>query len=168
MGCVNGAEVCELVGNYILQQLSQLFDHHSVGLYRDDGLAILKGLSGPETERMKKKVIKVFKHCRLKITIKAKLHIVNFLDITLDLRNNTYEPYRKPDNHLVYINKNSNYPKTILKELPKSISKRLSDLPSNKEIFQKAAPIYFEALKKGGFNKPLVFIPKTNTSDNTS
>ena len=73
---------------------------------------------------------------------------MNFLDITLNLRNNTYEPYRKPDSHPVYINKNSNHPKTILRELPKSISKRLSDLSSNKEIFQKAIPTYFEALKK--------------------
>ena len=39
----DGAEVCELFGSYILQQLSQLFEHHQVGLYRDDGLAILKG-----------------------------------------------------------------------------------------------------------------------------
>ena len=44
MGCFDDAEVCELVGSCILQQLSQLFEHHSVGLYRDDGLAILKGL----------------------------------------------------------------------------------------------------------------------------
>ena len=90
-------------------------------LHRDDGLAISKGLSGPEAERVKKKVMKVFKDCGLKIPIKANLHIVNFLDITLDLRNNTCEPYRKPDNDPVYINKNSNLPKTILKELPKSI-----------------------------------------------
>ena len=73
--------------------------------------------------------------------------MVNFLGITLDLRNNTCEPY-KPDIHPVYINRNSNHPKTILRELPKSISKRLSDLSSNKEIFQKAIPTYFEALKK--------------------
>ena len=102
------------------------------------------------------------------ITIKANLHIVNFLDITLDLCNNTYELYRKPDNHPVCINENSNHPKTILRELSKSISERLSDLSSNKEIFQKATSRYFEALKKSGFNKPLVFIPKTNTSDNIS
>ena len=75
----------------------------------------------------------------------ANLHIVNFLDIALDLRNSTY------DNHPVYINKNS-----VLRELPKSISKRLSDLSSNKDIFQKATPIYFEALEKSGFNEPLV------------
>ena len=34
MGCFDGAEVCELVGSYILQKLSQLFEHHSVGLYQ--------------------------------------------------------------------------------------------------------------------------------------
>ena len=32
MGFFDGTEVCELVGSYILQQLSQLFEHHSVGL----------------------------------------------------------------------------------------------------------------------------------------
>ena len=58
MGCFSGAGVCELVGSYILQQLSQHFEHHSAGLYRYDGLAILKSLSGPETERIKEKVIK--------------------------------------------------------------------------------------------------------------
>ena len=73
---------------------------------------------------------------------------MNLLDIILNLRNNTYELYMKPDNHLVYINENCNHSKTILKELPKSISKRLSKLSSNKDIFQKATPIYFEALKK--------------------
>ena len=111
----------------------------------------MKGSSGPETQKVKKKVIKVFKDCGLKITIKANLHIGNFLDITLDLRNNTYEPYRKSGNHPVYVNENSNHPKTILRELSKSISKRLSDLSFNKKIFKKAAPIYFEALKKSGF-----------------
>ena len=82
----------------------------------------------------------------LKISIKANLDIVNFLDTTLDLRNNNCEPYRKLDNHPVYINKISNHPKKILRELPKPISKRLSDLSSNKKIFQEATPIYFRAL----------------------
>ena len=98
-------------------------------------------------------LIKLFQDCAFKTTIKASLHIVNFLDITLDLRNNNYEPRRKPGNHPVYINKNSNDPKPILRELPKSISKRLSDLSSNKEIFQNATPMYFEALKKNRSNE---------------
>ena len=108
----------------------------------------MKGLSGAETERVKERVIKAFEDCGLKITIKANLHIVNFLDITLDLRNNTYKPYREPYTYPVYINKNSNHPETILRVLPKAISKRLSDLSFNKEIFQKATQIYFQALKK--------------------
>ena len=68
MGCFGGAEVCQLVDSYILHQLSQLFEHHSDRLYRNDGLAIVKGLSGLETERVKKKIIKVFKDCGLKTT----------------------------------------------------------------------------------------------------
>ena len=56
MGCIDGAEVCELVGSYILQQLIKLFKQLSIGVYRDDDLAILKGLSGSETDRVKKKV----------------------------------------------------------------------------------------------------------------
>ena len=38
-----------------MQQLSQTFEHHLVGLYRDNGLAILKAWSGSETEKIKKK-----------------------------------------------------------------------------------------------------------------
>ena len=84
MGYFDGiVEVCELVGSFVLHQLSQLLEHYSVGFYRHDGLAILKRLSGPEVDRVKKKIMKVFKDCRLKITIKANLHILNFLDITL-------------------------------------------------------------------------------------
>ena len=55
IGCFDGAEVCELVGSFILQQLSQLFEDQLVRLYRYDGLAIFKGLSGSETKRVKKK-----------------------------------------------------------------------------------------------------------------
>ena len=58
--CFDGAEVCELVGSFILQQLSQLFEDQLVRLYRYDDLAIFKGLSGSETKRVKKKIIKVF------------------------------------------------------------------------------------------------------------
>ena len=54
----------------------------------------------------------------------------------------------KPDNHLVYIHKDSNHSKAIRTELPESISKRLTNLLSIKEIFENATPIYFEVLQK--------------------
>ena len=38
MGCYDGAEVCELVGIYILNNRSNIIDKGCIGLYRDGGL----------------------------------------------------------------------------------------------------------------------------------
>ena len=38
-----------------------------VVLYRDDGLGIFKNISGPEIERKKKAIVKVFKKSELSI-----------------------------------------------------------------------------------------------------
>ena len=57
MGSFDGAEVCELVGLYLLSQLQHL--DLNVGLYRDDGLAVTK-LSPQNIERMKKEICKIF------------------------------------------------------------------------------------------------------------
>ena len=100
MGCFDGAEVCELVGTFILNRLK----NNRFGLYRDDGLAVIKGLSGPEIERLKRNVVKTFNDCGLNITTKTNLHTVIYLDVIFDLRKDTYLPYSKPDNPPVYIN----------------------------------------------------------------
>ena len=39
MGSFGGAEVCELVGLYLLDILRQEFGENKIGLYRDDGLS---------------------------------------------------------------------------------------------------------------------------------
>ena len=41
MGSYDGAEICELVGLYILSQLKVKLHGADVGLYRDDGLVLL-------------------------------------------------------------------------------------------------------------------------------
>ncbi len=41
MGSYDGAEICELVGLFILNKLGQKFGKENIGLYRDDGLAIV-------------------------------------------------------------------------------------------------------------------------------
>ena len=41
MGSYDGAEVCELVGLYLLGKLAPLIGTTNVGLYRDDGLAVI-------------------------------------------------------------------------------------------------------------------------------
>ena len=83
-----------------------------------------------------------------------------YLDVTFDLQNNSYKPYRKPDNLPVYIHKNSNHPPTILSELPKTIAERISDLSSSENIFHDAIHVYKEALRRSGFTSDLVYTPK--------
>ena len=74
----DGAEISELVGLLMLSKLVDLFQDNSVGLYRDDGLDVLRELVGPETERLRKNVVKIFKNCGLSITSKANLKIVDY------------------------------------------------------------------------------------------
>ena len=85
------------------------------------------------------------------------------------MRKGTCLPYRKPDNPPVYINSCSNHPPTVIKQRPKSISKRLSNLSSNEEIFEKTKPTYRDALSKNGFQEELSYISaqfKNNKNDN--
>ena len=92
MGSFDGAEVCELVGLYILNTLSNEYGKEHIGLYRDDGLAVFKNISGSEAERIRKNIPKTFQKLDLKITISCNLKIANFLDITLNLNNGKYYP----------------------------------------------------------------------------
>ena len=48
MGSYVGAEVCELVGLYILDILTKEFGHNKIGLYRDDRLGCFQNNSSPE------------------------------------------------------------------------------------------------------------------------
>ena len=159
------AEVCELVRTFILNKLKNVFQNGTFGLYRDDRLAVIKSLSGPEVERLKKNIVKTFKDYGLNITIEANLQRVSYLDITFDLRKYTYLPNRKTDNPPVYINSCSNHPPTVIKQLPKSISKRLSDLSSNEKIFEKTKPAYRDALNKSGFQEKMSYTSAQNKSN---
>ena len=54
MGAYDGAEVCELVGTYLLSLIAEKYNKADIGLYRDDGLAIFKNTSGPKTKESRK------------------------------------------------------------------------------------------------------------------
>ena len=126
MGCFDGAEVCKLVGVYILHLLRTVMRKENFGLYHGDGLGILWNSSGPEIERKIKQIIQIFKSCGLNITVKTNLKTVDFPDVRFDFINNTYQLYRKPNSETVYINKQSNHPPNILKALPKTINKQIT------------------------------------------
>ena len=73
------------------------------------------------------------------------------------MKQETYTRYRKSNNDTIYIHKHSNHPQNMLRDLPKSISKRISDASSNEEIFSNHIPIYQHTLKNNGFNNSLIY-----------
>ena len=56
MSSFEGAEKCELVGLFLLDRLASVLEKENVGLYRDDGLALLRNNSGKMMERTRKKI----------------------------------------------------------------------------------------------------------------
>ena len=148
MGSYDGAEVCELVGLYLLNLLTNEFGKNNIGLYRDDGLSCFQNISGPDSEKIKKKMCKIFKEDGLNITVECNLALTDFLDVTFDLKSGTYYPYRKQNNEILYIHKQSNHPPSIIKQIPSMISKRVSDISCDSDHFNKTAPDYNTALKK--------------------
>ena len=164
MGANDGAEICELVGLNILTEIHRNIDFSSVGLYRDDGLAVIRSASGSSSDRYRKKLITLFQDNELKITVKTGKTSINFLHINFCLNSESYQPYRKPNDEPLYINRNSNHPPTILSRLPQTISKRLSSLSSNYELFSRAAPIYNAALENAGYTERVKYDSEINVS----
>jgi len=112
MGSYDAAEICELVVAYILNLLSTEELQNNVGLYRDDGLAILRDQLR-QVENTKVAICKISKSVGLGITIEAKRKIIKFLDVTLNLIDATHKPFNKPGNTPIYIHHNSQQPSSI-------------------------------------------------------
>ena len=110
MGSHVGTEMCELVGIYLLFMLANIIDKNNFGLYRDDGLILLRNVNRLNMDRIRKNVIKIFKEVGFEIEIKTNLKIADFLKVTFNLTNDTYRPYQKPNDPLIYVNTFSNHP----------------------------------------------------------
>ena len=160
MGSYDGAESCELVGLYMLNIIKQQLGD-GFGLYRDDGLAAIKA-TPRQAELTKKKLCKIFKEQDLQITVEANKKVVNYLDVSLDLTNNRYHPYLKPNNTIKYVHRKSNHPPSITKNLPLSINNRLSNISSDENAFNNNKGQYQEALTKSGYNYELEYQPNNN------
>ena len=156
MFCVDGSETCELVRLFLLSKLQNL--KINLGLYRDDGLGVCC-MTARQVEKLKQEICKIFQLYNLKITTDANHKSVNFLDVTLDLDSGLFRPYMKPNNTIQYVNKNSNHPPSITKNLPAAVNKRLKSISANKEIFRDAIPPYQKALNECGYNFNLQFEP---------
>ena len=117
-------------------------------LDRNDDIGVFKSSPGPEVDRKKKELIKIFKNNGLSINVKTSIKTADFLDIHFDLVKEIYHPYKKPNGDPLYINIKSNHPPSTLQQLPKSISKRISEISSNRRILNQSILYYQKALKK--------------------
>ncbi len=61
----------------------------------------------------------------------------------------------------IVINRHSNYPPSIIKQLPTSINKRISALLTDKQTFHESAPIYQNALRHSNFDHKLDYMKQT-------
>ena len=154
MGSYDGAEDSDIVGLFLLSQVKNL--GVSLGAFRDDWLGYSR-LTARQTDIVKKKIQKIFDNHGLKIDIQVNKDVVDFLDVTLDIRNCFYQPFTKPNSVPVYVHRQSNHPPSVLQNIPRSVNDRLNRLSSSKEKFEAAAPPYQEALEKSGYHHKLEF-----------
>ena len=85
MGGKHGAEICELVGLYILDGAKSKIKEIKVGIYRDDRLiAIDKNTSGSDIIKIKKKMHEYANEIGNKIELENPAYEINYLDLNLN------------------------------------------------------------------------------------
>ena len=151
-----------LTRSHILDILKKenIFSDGNFGIYRDDGLAVIDILPGPGMESKVKQLRKVFKNIGCDVTIEANLFVTDFLDVTLDLQDESYKPYRKPNAHTVYVNSKSNHPEHVLKHIPVAVNNRLQKISSNQSVFKETTQHYQEAIRASGYDHELAYSHK--------
>ena len=96
------------------------------------------------------------------------MKIVNYLDVTFNLNNGTYNPYTKPSNEIKYLHKNSNHPPSVIRQIPVSIESTLSTLSFNEKISQEAVTPYLKALRNSGYRRTLAYKSPKNNNNSTN
>ena len=103
--------------------------------------------------KARKDLIKIFGDFGLRITTQTNQKVTNFPDIPFNITTGKFHPYRKPDYEPLYVHSHSNHPASILRHIPASINRRICQPSSGQESFQRAIPIYKEALKRSNSHK---------------
>ena len=166
MGSFDSTWVVDL---YILDMLGRFINLNTISIYRDDGLISIPNSNGPLTSKLRKKVIRAFKYLGLKIESSSNFKIVNFLDVILNLNDNSYKPFSKINTIPIYINVNSNHPTTIIKQIPE-INIRINRVSSSKNIFNNHKEFYNVAIHNSANKNELKYLETKrhhNNGDNS-
>ena len=113
MGQFPGAEKCDLVGLYLLDRIKLL--KMKAGMFKDDGIAV-SILSKRENESLKKEICRIFKEEGLDITRNINFKVVDFLDVELNLSEETHRPYTKLNDTVLYKDSKSNHSQNMKKK----------------------------------------------------
>ena len=162
-GAQDGAEIADITGIYLLKQINDFLsskgENCHAGLYRDDGLVYIENSNGPLINKIEKALHRIFKRNSLSISVEQKGNSVNFLDVTLET-DGSYKPYKKPNNKIIYVNRASNHPPSIIRNIPTSIQRRLATISSSENEFMGAREEYQKALKDAGYSEELKYEPE--------
>ena len=90
MGSLDGTEMCELVGLYIVSLPQKRVNKKDNGLHRNDGLVVSRNANGRTIDLCRKDITSIFETLGFNINIQTNLKIVNFSDVTFSLENGTY------------------------------------------------------------------------------
>ena len=148
MGSYDGAEICELVGLLILNNPYKTWYQKTTQDFTET--MALSLLQTKEVSQPTKYAKKSSNPSNLSIS-KSKftgLPSVDFLDVTLNLKNGTFKPLKKPNDSLLYVHMSSSHPP---QQIPTSIAGRLSNNSFNKTVFIASKACYEDALKTSGF-----------------
>ena len=82
----------------------------------------------------------------------------------MNISDNSYKPYVKPNNTTKYVNIQSNHPPIILNNIPDGVNHRLNIISSSKEQFDNHTKIYQEELNRCGYKHKLQYNPIQSTN----
>ena len=116
----------------------------------------MENANGPLISKIEKALHRIFKSSQLKISMEQRGHTVNFLDVTLST-DGIHRPYKKPNNSIKYVNRASNHPPSIPRNIPSSIQKRLNTISSSEVVFNEAKSAYQQALGDAGYSDELTY-----------
>ena len=75
----------------------------------------------------------------------------------MNLKDDTFRPYHKPNDQIQYIHTESNHSLNIIKHIPTSIENCLSNLSSTEILFKESINYYEDNLRQSGYNKKLTY-----------
>ena len=137
--------------------LQDIINKEAIASFQDHAVIVLNKINHQKTDKIRNKIIKVLKENNFGVNIVTNLVEVNFLDVTFNLRNGSYQPYKTSNDDLKYISDLSNHPPQILKQLTTTISNKLLRNSLSELIFNESKHQYENALSKSGFKTELTY-----------